>query len=696
MAIDLDQFKRIFFEESFEGLDAMESGLLEMNDGGTDLETVNTIFRAAHSIKGGSGSFGLDQITSFTHIMEGMLDEMREGKRQATPDIINVLLESVDVLRELMGAYQNNEDPDVSHMEDLKNKLAELRDAQPTGTANASVANVNDDANDQANHQQDDNSNNIEGWKISFHPHADLFKTGNDPSLILRELSELGDINVAIDDTHIPSFAEMDPELCYLNWEIDLKGEISEAQIKEIFEWVEDDCDLELTAVYPPRTETSRRVEGRRHPVGDDRRQGNRRQQARRPDDKPATKSATTIRVGTDRIDAIIDMVGELVITQSMLSQLGEDFDMSKLERLRDGLEEMERNSRELQENIMRIRMQPISFAFNRFPRVVHDLSQKLGKKIRLELVGEETEMDKTVMEKINDPLVHLVRNCLDHGLETPEERLAACKDEEGYVRLKAFHQGGNIVVEVSDDGRGLSREKILDKAIEKDLVKESEILTDEQVFMLLFKAGFSTAETLSDISGRGVGLDVVRRNIESLGGNVEVHSVLGEGSTFTIRLPLTLAVLDGQLFRVGGDTYVLPLVSIVESLQIRKEFLGGVAGDSEVYRLRDEYIPIVRLCDLFSTGAHLDSLEKALLVVVEWGEKHIGLLVDDLLGQQQVVIKSLETNYKRIKGISGATILGDGTVSLILDISGLIEIAYSLHERLKPRLAAANGRRVG
>jgi two-component system chemotaxis sensor kinase CheA len=386
-------------------------------------------------------------------------------------------------------------------------------------------------------------------------------------------------------------------------------------------------------------------------------------------------------------------MVGELVITQSMLSQLGEDFDMSKLERLCDGLEELERNSRDLQENIMRIRMQPISFAFNRFPRVVHDLSQKLGKKIRLELVGEETEMDKTVMEKINDPLVHLVRNCLDHGLETPEERIAAGKDDEGYVRLKAFHQGGNIVVEVSDDGRGLSREKILNKAIEKGLVRETDVLTDEAVFMLLFEAGFSTAEQLSDISGRGVGLDVVRRNIESLGGGVEVQSVFGEGSTFTIRLPLTLAVLDGQLFRIGGDTYVLPLASIVESLQIQQEALGGVAGDAEVYRLRDKYIPIVRLSDVFSTGEHLEDLENALLIVVEWGEKHIGLLVDELLGQQQVVIKSLETNYERVKGISGATILGDGTVSLILDISGLVEISYSIRDALKPRLAAVNGR---
>jgi len=692
VAIDIAQFKGIFFEESFEGLDSMEAGLLEMSEGGTDLDTVNTIFRAAHSIKGGSGTFGLEPITSFTHIMEGLLDEMREGKREATPTIINVLLESVDVLRELMRAFQNDEDPDVSHMEDLQKQLAVIRDSGAAGSTETSQDEINAPDGDET----DKKETTVEGWDISFHPHEGLLKTGNDPSLILRELGELGEITIKVNDSQIPPLLDMDPEACYLSWSIHLDGAIEQAQITEIFEWVEDDCDLELTPIYPERIRDDRRSSDRRHATSDDRRQGNQRQTTRRPTDKPpASKPAATIRVGTDRIDAIIDMVGELVITQSMLSQLGEDFDMSKLDRLRDGLDELERNSRDLQENIMRIRMQPISFAFNRFPRVVHDLSQKLGKKIRLELVGEETEMDKTVMEKINDPLVHLVRNCLDHGLETPEERMAAGKDDEGYVRLKAFHQGGNIVVEVSDDGRGLSREKILNKAIDKGLVKaaDADALNDDAVFMLLFEAGFSTAEQLSDISGRGVGLDVVRRNIESLGGGVEVQSRFGEGSTFTIRLPLTLAVLDGQLFRIGGSTYVLPLASIVESLQMRRDSLGGVAGDAEVYRLREEYIPIMRLSDVFATGEHIDDLENALLVVVEWGEKHIGLLVDELLGQQQVVIKSLETNYERVKGISGATILGDGTVSLILDISGLVEISYSMRDAMKPRLAAVNGR---
>jgi len=301
------------------------------------------------------------------------------------------------------------------------------------------------------------------------------------------------------------------------------------------------------------------------------------------------------------------------------------------------------------------------------------------------------------VMEKINDPLVHLVRNSMDHGLEGPEERLAACKEEEGYVRLKAFHQGGSIVVEVSDDGRGLSREKLFDKGVEKGIIKENDVLSDEQVFMLLFAAGFSTAEKLSDISGRGVGLDVVRRNIEGLGGNVSVRSVFGEGTVFTIRLPLTLAVLDGQLLQVDGQTYVLPLVSIIESLQMDAESISALAGDTLVYRLRDEYIPIVSLSGLFSTGESSTDMAGKLLVIVEWADKRIGLRVDDLLAQQQVVIKSLETNYERVRGLSGATILGDGTVSLILDISGLMDMSSKTLEKVnKSQVPSVNGNRGG
>jgi len=705
MGIDLDQFKQIFYEESFEGLDTMESGLLGMSDGGTDLDVVNDIFRAAHSIKGGSATFGFSALASFTHIMEGLLDEMREGKREASPDIVNILLESVDEMRSLMTAYQNGEEPDVEEMQVLQQKLEKVCGMEPSPSNNASKESdgaSSDDASDDASDKADERRL---GWHIEFTPHDDLLTTGNDPSLLLSELRDLGELTLKMDDSDLPTFSNMNPEQCYLKWSMDLlekdaESVVEEEQITEIFEWVEDECDLVIQGIYPEREKSDRRAGDRREDPDDQggRRAASRRTESRRPADKKPVQQSTNIRVDTNRIDELIDMVGELVITQSMLGQLGEEFEMDKLVRLREGLEELERNSREIQEAVMRVRMQPISFAFNRFPRMIHDLSQKLSKKVRLELLGEETEMDKMVMEKINDPLVHLVRNSMDHGLEGPEERLAACKEEEGYVRLKAFHQGGSIVVEVSDDGRGLDRDKLFNIAVKKGVIQETDVLTDEQVFLLLFSAGFSTAEKLSDISGRGVGLDVVRRNIESLGGSVSVSSVFGEGTVFTIRLPLTLAVLDGQLLQVDGQTYVLPLTAIIESLQMDAKSISGLASDTMVYRLRDQYIPIISLSKLFATGDdHDEDMAGKLLVIVEWADRHIGLRVDDLLSQQQVVIKSLETNYERVTGLSGATILGDGTVSLILDVSSLMDMSSKAMECVnKPKLAVSNGKRVG
>jgi len=351
--------------------------------------------------------------------------------------------------------------------------------------------------------------------------------------------------------------------------------------------------------------------------------------------------------------------------------------DQSILENLRDGISQLERNTRELQESVLQIRMLPVSFSFRRFPRLVRDLSSKMGKKIELKLTGEQTELDKTVLEKIGDPLMHLVRNSLDHGLETPEQRIAAGKPETGILELRAYHEGGDIIIQVIDDGAGLNRNRIRSKAIEKGLVSESDDLTDSAIYNLIFLPGFSTAEQLSDVSGRGVGMDVVRRNVCDLGGNVSITSNDGAGSTVTIRLPLTLAILDGQLVSIDRETYVVSLVSIVESLQMEPAQISSVTGKSELYRLRDEYIPIIRVSELFGHCADRPELQGGLLMVVEADGKRFGLHVDDLMGQQQVVIKSLETNFKQVQGISGATILGDGTVALIIDVPGLIQCHF-------------------
>lgn len=685
MAIDISQFLVTFYEESFEGLDTMESELLGLNPGAADSESINTIFRAAHSIKGGSGTFGLTSVAEFTHVLETLLDEMRDGRRQVTQAALDLMLGSVDVLRGMLTSLRDGSDLDAGEIarvhDDLESMLKGenvVRDASPATQPAAAAA----------------HATGAGRWRINFKPFSNLFRTGNDPLRIIRELSALGALQTEADLGNLPEFDLLDPEECYLGWSMTLEGDVTEAQIREVFAWVEDECELQIAqeggaavaaAVAAPVAlhEVTRAAEAPpAAPVATV------TAIARKPLDEAVAATTqqkkgaagggegNSIRVGIDKVDALINMVGELVITQSMLNQLGEDFTMDRVQRLQEGLAELERHTRELQENVMRIRMLPISFSFNRFPRLVHDLSSKLGKKVEIKLSGENTELDKTVMEKIGDPMVHLVRNSLDHGIESPAERLRKGKPETGTLHLNAYHQGGNIVIEIHDDGAGLNTERILKKAIEKGLVREGEELTSAQIHELIFQPGFSTADQVSDVSGRGVGMDVVKRNIKDLGGVVEIESEPDVGSTFTIRLPLTLAILDGQLVKLGRETYIVPLVSIIESLQIAQANVNSIAGGSELYKLRDEYVPIVRLHEVFNIEPDNRKLAGGLLVVVEGDGQTAGIFVDDLLGQQQVVIKSLESNFKKVDGLSGATILGDGTVALILDIPGLVKLS--------------------
>ncbi len=695
MSIDMAQFHQVFFEESFEGLDAMESGLLNLDMGDVDSEEINTIFRAAHSIKGGSGTFGFTSVSDFTHVMETLLDEMRDGRRQITQTALDVLLGSVDCLREMLTAIQEGDEVNESRVAEHKQALDKELSGENADTPQIeSVAQSLDtvESSDAANE-----SSGQTGWHIVFSPHAHLLKTGNDPVRMFRELKELGELTTVVDLQGVPGLYDLDPEDCHLSWDLKIEGDISREQIDDIFDWVEDDCDMAIQAfstssastqpatndVAQPQTssdsgigltaENSNDKSDEIKPVKTVNKSS--KPKSEKKDAKP--KGSSSIRVDTAKIDTLINMVGELVITQSMLSLVGEDFSPHKLEQLKNGITQLGRNTRELQESVMNIRMLPISFVFSRFPRLVHDLSTKLNKKIELKLSGENTEVDKTVVELISDPLVHLVRNSLDHGIEMPEDRVAAGKPETGTVNLNAYHRGGNIVIEVVDDGKGLNREVLRAKAIEKGLIEEDAILSDKQIYELIFHAGFSTAEKLTDVSGRGVGMDVVRKNIQSLGGNIEIESELGKGSTFAIHLPLTLAILDGQSVAVGDETYIVPLVSIIETLNVDESMVNRVAGKGETFRLRDEYLPIVRMHEIFSVeSARATRLTEGLLVVVEGQGMRCGLFVDDLLGQQQVVIKSLEANYRRVEGISGATILGDGSVALILDIPGLVRLS--------------------
>jgi len=672
MSIDISQFHDVFFEESFEGLDAMESGLLNLEDGAADVEAINTIFRAAHSIKGGAGTFGFMAVSEFTHKMETLLDEMRNGERDVTPESTNVLLEAVDVLREMLTAVQQDGDTDDARIAAVCDQLVEMLGGEESGDL--------EQESEMAAANSDDEK--PIGWKIDFRPHLHMLQTGNDPVRLFRELDTLGELSVTLDESQLPLFSDLEPEDSYLAWHIELISDVAKEEVVEIFEWVEDDCDLSIEALFSvaeasPELEVAAVIESTESVDAIDETQL-KAPVAEKSDTKQKSSAAPTaasIRVGTDKIDSLINMVGELVITQSMLSQVGDNFTEEMLPQLIDGLAQLERNTREMQEGVMRIRMLPISFAFNRFPRLVHDLTDKSGKQVDLKLTGEQTELDKTVMEKIGDPLVHLVRNSLDHGLETPEVRLAAGKSETGMLKLNAYHQGGNIVIEIEDDGAGLDEDKIFNKAVEKGLVNAADNLSPEKIHELIFMPGFSTADVVSDISGRGVGMDVVRKNIHSLGGSVEIASEQGVGTKFTIRLPLTLAIMDGQTIRVAAENYILPLVSIVESIEIKSTDIKQVSGKGELYKLRDDYVPVIRLYEVFNIEPQITDLEEGLLVVVEGDGQKVGLFIDDLLGQQQVVIKSLETNYRKVVGLSGATILGDGTVALILDVPGLISL---------------------
>ena len=685
----MEQFKVTFIEESLEGIDIMETMLLDLQPLSDDDEAINTIFRAAHSIKGGAATFGFSTIADFTHVIETLLDEIRNKDRAITQAAIELFLESVDCLRMLLKDTEAD-DENLARVTELQKSL----ELMLNDGAEAIVPNDNTASNVQA-------ESIVKGWEIHFRPHSNMLKTGNDVVRMFRELADLGDFEVNVDTSELPVYEQLDPESSYLSWDISLKGDINKALIDDVFLWVDGECDLGITKITEDSTaskiNTTEEETIKPAVVSNaDNPSEKSAVPATAVNDKSITKKTVTkktttesssIRVGIEKVDDLINMVGELVITQSMLSQLGkaeiEEFDISRIEKMREGLAQLERNTRELQESVMRIRMLPISFAFNRFPRMVHDMCRKLNKKIELQVSGEGTELDKTVMEKIGDPLVHIIRNSCDHGIELPEQRLAAGKPETGTVLLEAFHQGGDIVIQIKDDGAGLNKQRIFDKAVNNGLINADDYLSEDQTFDLLFMPGFSTADTITDVSGRGVGMDVVKRNVQALGGRVEVQSEYGVGSTFTIRLPLTLAILDGQLIRVGKEVYIVPLVSIIESMQLQSGMVRQLTGSAEVYRLRNEYLPVIRLYDAFDIGTDSTVLTDGLVVVVESGNgKKAGIYVDDLLDQQQVVIKSLETNFKTVQGISGATILGDGTVALILDVASLIRLA---HNKVQP-----------
>jgi len=765
MSIDISQFYQVFFEESAEHLAEMERLLLELDVEAPGDEELNAIFRAAHSIKGGSGTFGFTDMTEVTHVLENLLDRLRKGEMAPRIEMIDAFLEAADVLKDQLSCHINgtNADPQPAHL--VCEKLRALADSEtpPSVEPEADTAtSVDEDAASSSDSAPDmaGVEPQAERFAIEFHPDKSFRKRENALDDLCSELSRLGTLTskddlvqdgnsvkekseknkkikkakkgkktvvhqwtlmttagidaiqdifafiaapdeIVITRLDIPAGSNDSPTLASDEDDgygffapLDASGEEDQNSAYGFFEPVPDqlsDPGYGLFEELPSQAEqTPALVEegdgfGFFSPLPAHQPETSTtpdRPVAKSPEkkikDKPAAPAAgngeTSIRVSVERVDQLINLVGELVITQAMLAQSAAGVDSLLYEKLHHGLAQLEHNTRELQDAVMSIRMMPISFVFSRFPRVVRDLASKLNKQVELVTLGENTELDKGLIEKIADPLTHLVRNSLDHGIESPESRMAVGKPPKGTITLSASHQGGNIVIEVIDDGGGLNREKIISKAVERGF-SVSESMPDADVWMLIFEPGFSTADVITDVSGRGVGMDVVKRNITAMGGSIQIASAAGQGTTMTIRLPLTLAILDGMVVALGDGLYVIPLNLIVETLQPKPEDLKKVTGQGHMVHVRGEYLPIIALHKLFNLPTEVTDPCNGVLVLIEAGEKKVALFVDRLVGQQQVVIKSLETNFRKIVGISGATIMGDGTVALILDVATLIRL---------------------
>ena len=675
--IDLSQFHGVFFEEAAENLAALEASLLGLDCEAPDQETLNAVFRNAHSVKGGAATFGFADVTGLTHVMETLLDRLRRSEIGLDPSMIDTLLASKDALTTLLARHAG-ETTEILDCSDLEERLrahasgaAPARAPAPAPAASAAPEAV------------------VPSLPVSD-PGIELFDA---PAAVP------GERRLRLTFVEPPTAATM-ADVANLFAEVEGMGRIEPDTSAHggqpgcefiVHTTCSDDDLLDLLGFHVAREWLRLAPAEVPNPAPVDRSTPQAAQgtvdssktvaagpapQAKPRADERATRESATLRVGVEKVDQLINLVGELVITQAMLAQTGRNLDPLAHEQLTGALADLERNTRQLQEAVMGIRMIPMATVFSRFPRMLRDLAAKLGKQVELRTVGEAVELDKGMIEKITDPLTHLVRNAVDHGIEMPDVRRAKGKNPQGTLTLAAEHRGGSVVIEVRDDGAGLSREKLLKKALERGLAA-SESMSDAEVWNLIFEPGFSTAEQLTDVSGRGVGMDVVRRNIQDLGGQVEIASRLGEGTRIVIQLPLTLAIMDGMSVRESSETYILPLNSIVESIRIDPARLRGVAGSARLMEHRGDYLPVLSLADSMPVDPGAERPDADLAIVVEADGQRVALLVDELLGQHQVVVKNLEHNYRRVEGVSGATILGDGRVALILDANFLVRRAY-------------------
>ena len=711
----MEAIKQTFFQECEEQLAELETGLLALQAGEGDTETVNAVFRAVHSVKGGAGAFGLEELVRFAHVFETTLEEVRSDRLAPSPKVLKVMLRAADVLADLVRAARDAGEIDQIRAQASAEELRVLLTPVGASVSPSLVSLVPAPLLDpmagfvfQPVQISMPEPTLLPVWTIKFHPHAALYAKANETGVLLRELGRLGSMVVTVDTSDLPSLAELDPETAYLTWTIELTTDQPETAISEVFEFVDGDCDLDVSLaaemiddeITPDIAEASasetrdssasnadvlaliQSLEREAQPdVAPHVVQALQPSAAAAKREDPASTAKPTIRVDLDRVDRLIDLVGELVINQAMLAQRMLESGTSRSSTVAVGLDELEQLTREIQDSVMAIRAQPVKSVFQRMPRLVREVAAMTGKQVRLLTEGEGTEVDKTVIEHLSDPLTHMIRNAIDHGLERPDVRARAGKPEEGTVRLAALHRSGRIVIEVTDDGAGIDRARVKASAVAKGLISAEATLSDDEIDNLIFLPGFSTAEQISDISGRGVGMDVVRRSIQALGGRIAISSRPGIGSTFTLSLPLTLAVLDGMIVTTHEQTLIVPLTAIIETLQPGAKDVHSMGDGAMVIAIRGTYVPLIDVGA--SLGWHAperpSASSVALLIECEGGSR-AALMVDGIQGQRQVVIKSLEANYRHVPGVAAATILGDGRVALILDVDSIVSDA-----RLEP-----------
>jgi two-component system chemotaxis sensor kinase CheA len=657
----LASIRVLFFQDCDDLLGELETALLAMQRGEHDQETINSAFRAVHSIKGSAPSFELDALAAFAHRFESALAAVRSGAVSPEPALVQLMLRAADVMADLARAGRDGPPLAAGYGAEVAAELAAVSASVVGDDMSSDVSSIVDFDSDSASvsYATPRSASGPARWSIRFTPDAGLYAKGGEVGPLLRELGRLGELSVSLDDRDVPLIQDLHPEKAYLTWTATLVTEADEAVIREVFLFVEDDCDLTLA-----------RAEAEDEPAPD--------LAASDPPEfaaPPAPRQpppGETVRVDLGRLDRLVNLVGELLINQAMLVQRLSDPAVVKAAGAELPVDDLQRLTRELQDGVMAMRAQPVKVVFQRMPRLVRELEAATGKQVDLELVGEDCEVDRTVIERLADPLIHMVRNAVDHGIEPSAQRLAAGKPARGRIRLCAAHRAGRIIIEVSDDGAGLDRERVRRQAIERRLIDAAAVLDDDEVDALIFAPGFSTATELSDLSGRGVGMDVVKRSVESIGGRVGFTSRPGEGATFVLSMPLTLAVLDGMTVEVCGEKLVAPLSGLVEAVRLTPETVKVLGPDVRLLSFRGQHLPLIDLGALF--GYRHSSAERGVALVVEdeRGEQ-AALLVDDILDQRQVVIRSLEANYRPVEGVAAATILGDGRVAFILDIHAIL-----------------------